>query len=70
MAINNVNHNAFSGMQKGLADMQSNAGKVARREDQVNGMLGVRQGARQVEANSRVVKAADDALGKLIDEMA
>ena len=70
MKVGSINQNALSGMQKGLAEMRDNSQRVARGEDPVNGLLGTRQGARQVEANAKVAKASDDAIGKLFDDYA
>jgi hypothetical protein len=70
MKVGGINQNALSGMQKGLAEMQDNSQRVARGEDPVQGLLGTRQGARQVEVSAKVAKTADDAIGKLFDEYA
>ncbi|MFO7603420.1 MAG: hypothetical protein R6X06_06360 [Gammaproteobacteria bacterium] len=70
MSISSVNTSALSGMQNGLADMQRQSQRVANGEEPVAGLIGVRQAARQVEANARVVKVQDDTLGRLIDERA
>ena len=70
MKIGAVNTNALSGMQKGLAEMQDNSQRVAHGEDPVRGLLGTKEGARQVEASAKVVRAEEDAIGKLFDEYA
>ena len=70
MKIGAVNTNALSGMQKGLAEMQENSRRVERGDEPVRGLVGTREAARQVEANAKVVRAEDDAIGKLLDEYA
>lgn len=70
MKVGPVNTDVLSGMQKGVNQMQEGANRVASGEDPVEGMHGVREGARQVEASTKVARAQDDAIGKLIDEYA
>ncbi len=65
-----VTTNALSGMQQGLTEMQDNARRIANGEDPVKALVKEQEAARQVEANAKVVKAGDDAIGKLLDEYA
>jgi len=70
MNTGSVTTNALSGMQQGLTEMQDNSRRVARGEEPVQGLVKVQEAARQVEANAKVAKTGDDAIGKLLDEYA
>lgn len=70
MNTGSVTTSALSGMQQGLTEMQDNSRRVANGEDPVQGLVGVKEAARQVEANAKVAKTGNDAIGKLLDEYA
>lgn len=50
--------------------MRDSARRIANGEDPEQNLVKQREAAQQVEANTKVVKASDDAIGKLLDEYA
>lgn len=64
--------NAYQGMQNGFNGLNENSQKIANpsSEKQLEALVDVKLDANQVQASAKAVKAADDAIGTIIDIMA
>lgn len=68
----------IAGLQNGLDNMRRDAAEIARAgttdattpTDITRSLVNLRADQRQVEASARVVKASDEILGTLLDELA
>lgn len=75
MPITSALNNALHGIQKGLADMDRTAGRIAGGEafkgqdaaDLAQSMVALQENRRQVELSAKVMKSVDDTLGTLLD---
>lgn len=78
MQITSALGNALYGMQKGLADMDRNAAKIASADafngqnpaDSARPLVDMQSNRLQVEMNAKVIKSLDDTLGTLLDVVA
>ncbi len=78
MKIDSALSQAMLGSQRGLASARDHASEIASAgqfnndspSSLVEPMLGLRQDALQVQASVQVLKAVDDMLGSLFDEIA
>ncbi len=76
MAIHSITGPAIQGIQKGLQGMRRVASEIASTQqttqanptDLSRAMVEMKQHATQTKASTKVLKAADDLLGTLIDE--
>lgn len=75
MEVTSAFGNAVAGIQRGMEGMARNADEIARATsgeggDIVTPLMESRLNQLQVEASAKVVKAVDDTIGSLLDEMA
>ena len=78
MLINSALNNALYGIQKGLADMDKNAAKIAsadafnsqRAVDFAQPLGDMKINRLQVEVSAKVMKTVDDTIGSLLDIVA
>ncbi len=78
MKITGAFDQALAGIQRGMAGMHKNAAEIASVGRQENDspasmaqpLVELRQNAQQVAASATVIKAVDEALGTLLDELA
>jgi hypothetical protein len=76
MAINSIMGSAMQGIEKGFQGMRRVASEIASTQqttqskptDLSRAMVEMKQHANQTKASTKVLKAADDMLGTLIDE--
>lgn len=64
--------NAYQGMQNGLNGLNENSQKIANPNltEQLDALVDAKLDANQVQASAKAVKAADEAIGTIIDIMA
>ena len=79
MGILSIQNSAVMGIQQGLNNLRRNAADIASADqlnqagsetDLVGSLVGLKQAEIQVSANAKVVSAADQVLGTLIDTQA
>ena len=75
MEVKSAFSSAVSGIQRGMEGMARNADEIAKAANGEGGsiiepLVESRMNQLQVEASAKMVKALDDTLGSLLDEMA
>ena len=76
MSDNSITGIALTGIQTGMAGMKKNAANLASKDsmqgqgDPVNDLVEMKMNKYQVLASGKVIEAADEILGTLLDEKA
>lgn len=75
MEVNSAFSNAVSGIQRGMEGLARNSDEIVKATtgeggDIIKPLVESRLNLLQVEASAKVVRAVDDTLGSLLDEMA